>query len=164
MVHTTLSKVIKQMNKVINFYSAQAEYGGFSNFSHHRVKVGNKIYKTSEHYFQSQKYAGTKHETDVINAKNAGKAAAIGRDRSRPLRRDWESVKDNVMRTVILAKFSQHIDLKEMLLGTGNANLVEHTEKDNYWADGGNGSGKNMLGIILMEVREKLKNDAISNV
>jgi predicted NAD-dependent protein-ADP-ribosyltransferase YbiA (DUF1768 family) len=28
-----------------------------------------------------------------------------------------------------------------------------------YWGDGGDGSGKNMLGRILMEVREQLSTE-----
>jgi predicted NAD-dependent protein-ADP-ribosyltransferase YbiA (DUF1768 family) len=35
---------------------------------------------------------------------------------------------------------------------------LEHTAKDSYWADGGNGSGLNRLGVILMEVRSHLRN------
>lgn len=48
-------------------------------------------------------------------------------------------------------------DLTRLLLATGDAKLVEHTEQDDYWGDGGDGSGKNMLGRILMEVREELR-------
>ncbi|USN89295.1 NADAR family protein [Serratia fonticola] len=44
-----------------------------------------------------------------------------------------------------------------MLLSTGNSQLIEHTKNDNYWADGGDGTGRNMLGIILMETRDYLK-------
>ena len=81
----------------------------------------------------------------------------MGRDRKNPIRKDWESVKDNIMREAVYAKFTQHDDLKKILLSTGDEVLIEHTENDNYWADGGDGSGKNMLGIILMEVRDKIK-------
>jgi ribA/ribD-fused uncharacterized protein len=73
------------------------------------------------------------------------------------LRPDWEEVKDDVMREAVLAKFIQHPEIREVLLGTGNALLVEHTKNDSYWGDGGHGHGKNMLGIILMEVRERLR-------
>jgi N-glycosidase YbiA len=45
-------------------------------------------------------------------------AARMGRSRKRPLRKDWESVKDRIMHEV-LAKFTQHADLREVLLGTG---------------------------------------------
>jgi predicted NAD-dependent protein-ADP-ribosyltransferase YbiA (DUF1768 family) len=43
------------------------------------------------------------------------------------------------------------------LLGTGDARIVEHTENDRYRGDGGDGSGRNKLGQILMEVREGLR-------
>lgn len=87
-------------------------------------------------------------------------AARLGRDRKKKLRRDWESVKDNIMRDAVTAKFSQHEELRNMLLATGEAKLVEHTSNDRYWGDGGDGSGKNMLGRILMEVREKMREQA----
>ena len=84
-------------------------------------------------------------------------AARLGRDRKQKLRRDWESVKVGVMRAAVLAKFTQHAELRALLLSTGDAKLVEHTENDYYWGDGGDGSGKNMLGRILMQVRESLR-------
>jgi len=83
----------------------------------------------------------------------------MGRDRKRPLRRDWEKVKDNIMREAVLAKFTQHEDLRAILLGTGDARLVEHTVNDSYWGDGGDGSGRNRLGEILMSVREELRSE-----
>lgn len=144
----------------INFYSARADYGAFSNFSHHAVKLGGKVWPTSEHYFQAQKFAGTKYESEVRKAKGPGEAASIGRDRKLPLRKDWESIKDDVMFDAVYAKFTQHKDLKELLLSTGDETLVEHTEKDSYWGDGGNGKGKNMLGITLMQVRDEIRKEA----
>ena len=47
--------------------------------------------------------------------------------------------------------------LRAMLLGTGEAKLVEHTANDDYWDDGGDGTGKNVLGRILIDVREELR-------
>jgi ribA/ribD-fused uncharacterized protein len=85
--------------------------------------------------------------------------ARMGRDRKRPLRRDWESVKDAVMREAVLAEFTQHEDLRKLLLDTGDSKLVEHTTNDNYWGDGGDGSGRNMPGIILMETRATLRKE-----
>jgi len=60
------------------------------------------------------------------------------------------------MYRVVRAKFSQHGGLRVLLLSTGDAELVEHTANDRYWADGGDGSGRNMLGCILMLVREDM--------
>jgi ribA/ribD-fused uncharacterized protein len=142
---------------VINFYSTTGEYGCFSNFSRHAVFLAGKRWPTTEHFFQAQKFRGTEHEEAVRLAKTPREAANMGRDRKRPLRKDWESAKDQVMLEAVRAKFTQHDDLKAILLGTGDAKLVEHTENDSYWGDGGDGSGKNRLGQILMQVREELK-------
>jgi ribA/ribD-fused uncharacterized protein len=64
------------------------------------------------------------------------------------------------MREAVLAKFTQHPRLRELLLSTGDATLVEHTVNDRYWGDGGDGSGKNTLGQILLSVREQLRREA----
>ncbi|MDB5307812.1 MAG: hypothetical protein JWO38_2014 [Gemmataceae bacterium] len=141
----------------INFYSTAGEYGCFSNFSRHSVFLKGKRWPTTEHYFQAQKFAGEPDEEEIRRANKPMLAASMGRDRKRPLRRDWESVKDQIMLEAVRAKFTQHKDLKAVLLGTGDAKLVEHTANDSYWGDGGDGSGKNRLGQILMRVREELR-------
>jgi ribA/ribD-fused uncharacterized protein len=146
-----------QPQTVIHFYSTREEYGCFSNFSRHPIVLMGKRWPTSEHFFQAQKFAGTAHEEEVRQAKTPTLAARLGRDRKRPLRRDWEAVKDQVMLEAVRAKFSQHEELRAILLGTGDALLVEHTENDSYWGDGGDGSGKNRLGQILMKLRDELR-------
>jgi len=145
------------MPNVIHFYSTKDDYGCFSNFSPHAVQMKGKVWPTSEHYFQAQKFAGHPDEEDVRQAGSPMIAARMGRSRKRPFRRDWESVKLDVMREVVRAKFTQHPELTAVLLGTDDAVLVEHTAKDAYWADGGDGSGQNWLGRILMEVRAELR-------
>ena len=142
---------------VVNFYNVGDEFGGFSNFSPHPITLKGKTWPTSEHYFQAQKFAGTADEEEVRLAKSPMIAARMGRSRKRPLRKDWESVKDSIMHEAVLAKFTQHPELQAILLGTGDAKLVEHTENDAYWGDGGDGSGKNRLGRILMRVRDELR-------
>ena len=106
---------------------------------------------------QAQKFAGEPDEEEIRRAAKPSLAAGMGRDRKRPLRRDWESVKESVMLEALRAKFTQHEDLQAILLGTGDAVLVEHTANDAYWGDGGDGSGKNRLGRLLMQVRDELR-------
>ena len=142
---------------VILFYSTTGEHGCFSNFSRHSIFLAGKRWRTSEHYFQAQKFAGEPDEEEVRQAKTPMIAARMGRDRKRPLRRDWESVKERVMMDALRAKFTQHEELKAVLLGTGDAVLVEHTANDSYWGDGGDGSGKNRLGRLLMQLRDELR-------
>jgi ribA/ribD-fused uncharacterized protein len=61
------------------------------------------------------------------------------------------------MYDAVYAKFSQHKELKKLLLDTGDSTIVEHTKNDAYWGDGGDGSGRNQLGKTLMKVREDLR-------
>jgi ribA/ribD-fused uncharacterized protein len=142
---------------VVNFYSVGDKYGEFSNFAAYPITLDGERWPTSEHYFQAQKFEDNAYRQKVRNAKSPMLAARLGRDRKEKLRRDWDSARVQVMRAAVMAKFTQHEDLRALLLSTGNAKLVEHTENDDYWGDGGDGSGKNMLGRILMQVREELR-------
>ena len=148
------------MSEKIHFYRTDDEHGSFSNFAPHPIEVDGKLWPTSEHYFQAQKFAGTEHEEAVRQEHSPMVVARMGRDRKKPLRSDWEIVKDDLMRRVVFEKFTQHAELRALLVGTGDAEIVEHTANDAYWGDGGDGSGKNMLGRILMEVRGRLRDDA----
>ena len=141
--------------QTIYFYSANAEYGCFSNFSPHPITIEGMTYPTTEHYFQAQKFLDAQIQKKIVNAHSPHEAALLGRKRDFPLRKDWETMRNEVMLKAIRAKIEQHDDVREMLLSTGNAALVEHTKNDRYWADGGDGSGLNRLGKILMKVREE---------
>jgi len=143
--------------KKILFYRLNEPYGEFSNFAPYPFELKGKVWPTSEHYFQAQKFAGTEHEEAVRLAKSPMVAARMGRSRERPLRVEWETMKDDIMREALQAKFSQHPALRSLLLETGDAELVEHTKNDRYWADGGDGTGRNRLGELLMELRAELR-------
>lgn len=137
----------------IYFYSSREDYGCFSNFSSHGFELDNLYWHTSEHYFQAQKFIGTPHLEAIRLVKTPKDAAKMGRERKRPLRVDWEIVKDDVMRKAVLAKFKTHTNIREILFSTGDEEIVENAPGDYYWGCGADGSGKNMLGKILMEVR-----------
>jgi ribA/ribD-fused uncharacterized protein len=142
----------------IYFYGSKEQpYGCFSNFSAHGFELEGLWWPTSEHYFQAQKFAGSPHVEEVRRAQSPKQAAMRGRSRARPLRADWEQVKDDVMRRAVLRKFETHADLRATLLGTGDEEIVENAPGDYYWGCGSDGSGKNMLGQILMEVRAILR-------
>ena len=141
----------------IKFYSVQELYGEFSNFAQYPIKIDGSVWPTSEHYFQAQKFDDETVRQKIRKTRNPGEAARLGRNRKFKLKRNWDNTKINVMRKAVTAKFLQHAELKDMLLSTGDAKLIEHTVNDNFWGDGGDGSGKNMLGKILMAVRDELK-------
>lgn len=142
----------------VYFYSNHEEpYGCFSNFSAHGFTLDGAYWPTSEHYFQAQKFAGTPHAEEVRQAKTPKDAANMGRERKRPLRKDWEEIKDDVMRRAVIRKFETHADIRAILLATGEEEIVENAPGDYYWGCGADGSGKNMLGQILTEVRQILR-------
>ena len=149
--------------ETLRFYRVGDAYGGFSNFAPYPIVLKGKTWPTSEHYFQAQKFAGTPDEEAVRAAGSPTIAARMGRSRARPLRKDWEEVKEAIMHEAVLAKFRQHPELRALLLGTGDAEIVEHTENDRYWGDGGDGRGQNRLGQILMRVRQELRAEAASD-
>lgn len=140
---------------IINFYSTSDDYGDFSNFAAWPIKVDGKTWPTSEHYFQAQKFLDEKYREIFVGFLPLWSPHAWAR-LLKPLRKNWESVKEQVMRKALRAKFEQHAELRALLLATAPAKLVEHTENDAYWGDGGHGKGKNRLGYLLMELREQL--------
>ncbi len=141
----------------IYFYNVREEpYGCFSNFSRHGIEMNGAWWPTVEHYFQAQKFAGTPYVAQIQRALTPKQAAEMGRDRSLPLRADWEQVKDEVMFKAVLQKFKTHRDLRTLLLSTGDEEIVERAPGDYYWGCGADGSGQNKLGTILMKVRSML--------
>ncbi len=164
LIQTTLAKYAidyasDARSEPIKFYHLNKPYGFFSNFAPYPIHLKDRIWPTLEHYFQAQKFVNTPHEEEIRQAKTAREAAEMGRDRRRPLRRDWEIIKDDVMREALYAKFTQHPDLTEKILSTGDLKLIEQTRNDRYWGDGGDGTGLNMLGQLLMETRERIRYD-----
>ena len=145
------------MSDVIRFYRISDEYGCFSNFAPYPIELGEKVWPTTEHYFQAQKFDDIDRPEAIRSVKSPMIAARMGRSRKWRLRPEWESIKVAVMEEAVHAKFNQHADLRAILLGTGDAVIVEHSRNDSFWADGGDGSGQNTLGQILMRVRAQLQ-------
>jgi ribA/ribD-fused uncharacterized protein len=142
----------------ILFYSTREQpYGCFSNFSSHGFMLDDIWWPTTEHYFQAQKFSGTPYVEYVCQASSPKEAAQLGRRHDFPLRPDWNQVKDDIMRRAVLCKFETHAEIRAILLGTGDEEIIENTTHDYYWGCGTDGSGRNMLGQILMEVRQNLR-------
>ena len=123
-----------------------------SNFYPVPITLDGVTYPTAEHAFQAQKDLTRRHDFTTGSPSDAKR---LGR-RVR-LRADWQEVKDDLMYEIVRAKFAQHPDLTERLLKTGDNPLIEgNTWGDTYWGVC-NGKGKNVLGNILMRVRDDLR-------
>ena len=133
------------------------EYAFLSNYSASPFRINYVLFPTMEHYFQANKADNQNDYLHIAYAPTPGEAKRLGRKIQ--LRPDWEKIKDNVMLTGLRKKFADP-ELRNLLLATGNEELVE----GNYWGDTYwgvcNGVGQNKLGKLLMQVREEIKNNA----
>lgn len=143
----------------IHFYHSIRSYGSFSNFSKHPVYLEGMIWPTSEHYYQSSKF-NDEELRDLIRRSSSPMAAKLlaveNHDRQVI---DWPNKKDAVMYQVLDAKFSQHPELGALLISTGKKRLVERPTKDDYWGEDEDGVGQNMLGKLLMQLRDRMNSD-----
>lgn len=146
---------MKQRKVIYMINDFRGKYFFLSNFYEVPIEYDGIYYFNSEAAFQAQKTTDLKIH-HVFADLNASEAKKMGRKVS--LRPDWEQVKETIMYDICKAKFSQNISLKQRLLDTGNEELVE----ENNWGDKTwgkvNGEGKNLLGKILMRIREELRN------
>lgn len=142
------------MSQVIRFHLKTGEFGFLSNFAPYPVKIDGVEWPTSEHYYQASKFINDLTWMEAIRlVYRPYDAWRMGRSSEHLRRNDWDDVKDDVMLRAVRAKFAQNLDVRSALLATADAILVEHSSKDSYWGDGGDGSGQNRLGQILMQVR-----------
>ena len=140
----------------IHFYDISDPYYEFTNFYRRPVHIDGKDWPTTEHYYQAQKFTDSAVKEHIRRMRSPREAFEFSRghvsDRS-----NWDDVKEDIMRIALFHKFEQHPDLQEKLIATGGKRLVEHSPRDSYWGDGGDGKGKNRLGELLMEVRQNLR-------
>lgn len=144
------------MADTIYFYAQTEAYAEFSNFAPFGVEMDGVYWRTVEHYFQAMKFHDAVYREQIRRASKPKDAKALGMTRAVPLRPDWEEVKDAIMYDAILKKFQTHTAPRAILLGTGNAPIVENAPMDAYWGCGPDGRGLNKLGQILMQVRTLL--------
>lgn len=126
-----------------SFYQCNMQYNGYT-------------YKSAEHAYQAAKAVNKLNHDSIANQPAAADAKRLGRRCSLPL--DWEISKVGVMKAIVRAKFFGNFYLAARLKATNDDLLVE----GNSWGDGFWGvdlytyTGKNLLGKILMEIREEL--------
>jgi N-glycosidase YbiA len=138
----------------IKFFSPRdLPYGAFSNFARYAFIVEAEVFRTSEHFYQAQKFIFSPSAyTQIVFASTPKEAATLGRTLA-PLRDDWEQVKIKCMKWALFHKFTAHQSLRDLLVDTGTEQIVENSPYDLYWGIGRDGTGLNMLGKLLMQLR-----------
>ena len=157
----------------VYFHKSDEANGFLSNWFMSDFDLDGIHYTSSEQYIMYQKCVlfGDKRSADaVLAAKDVALQQKIGRNAAGYIGYVWSGARQAIAMRGLYAKFSQNIDLKEKLLNTGDAYLVECSGGDRIWAcgirisddrrlDASNWAGENILGFALMEVRERLRND-----
>ena len=133
--------------------------------------VDEKEYKTAEHWMMAEKaklFNDMEIFEKILLAKSPGEAKALGRKVRKFNNKIWEANRSEIVKQGNLHKFSQHEDLKTFLLNTGERVLVESSPVDFIWGIGlakdaegienpHNWRGPNLLGFVLVEVRDELR-------
>ena len=137
--------------------SFREEYAFLSNFYQAEVTFEGMTYPNNEAAFQAAKCLNPEERIPFTKQKNPVIAKRMGRKVK--LRPDWEKVKIGIMEEIVRAKFTQHPELAEKLVATGNVPLMEGNKwHDTFWGvDAVTGRGENHLGKILMQVREEMR-------
>lgn len=146
----------------IKFYRANEKpYGAFSNLYRRPIVFEGEEFATSEHAYQAGKARKEVVRKWLMDAPTPSLLAMAAHGLYYwDIAPGWSKTKFDRMRRVLYAKFTQHNDLQTLLLSTGNSRLVEVAVTDNevnrLWGEV-NGVGKNMLGVLLMELRDQLR-------
>jgi ribA/ribD-fused uncharacterized protein len=141
--------------------SFTGECAFLSNFHPVPIRFMGLDWPTVEHAYQAQKTTEKPLQEHIRNLPSAGAAKRAGR--VVPLRYRWDIIKAPIMRQLVRCKFMQHPVLAHALLGTGSEELIEgNSWHDNFFGDCtcvacANVVGLNWLGILLMEVRQELR-------
>jgi len=131
------------------------EFDWLSNFFPCKLEFEGLTFDNSEAAFQAAKCLNPIERTKFVGLA-AGKSKRLGKKVE--LRPDWNDIRIDVMREVLRAKFNQNPELREKLIATGDAELIEGNNwRDFYWGVC-NGKGQNHLGKLLMEVSAELVN------
>ena len=131
------------------------EFAFLSNYYPCTVEYEGLVYNSSEAAFQAQKVTDVNEKKKFCNI-TPNESKRLGRRVH--LRKDWESVKDQIMYEIVKAKFSQNEDFKALLLQVKEPIVEDNTWNDTYWGVC-NGVGKNKLGKILEKIKMEFENE-----
>jgi ribA/ribD-fused uncharacterized protein len=141
----------------IKFYKLKDPGGFMSNYWKARMFIYGRWWNWVEAPYQSAKTNVQSEKEAIWQATKANDSRLLGQNVT--MVSDWDMLKREVMKECCMAKFLQHPDLRKQLMETGTQELIEDSPYDSYWGCGVDGTGKNVLGQVLMEVRDTLQGE-----
>ena len=149
--------MMELINRTIRFYRASGQYGFLSNLFKRSLKFEDRIFPASEYAYLFGKFKDEEAREWAMKAPKPHLISILAHGLfSWDIVDNWSKKKIDRMYKVLQAKFLDE-ELKEKLLETGDAVLIEESKTDAFWGIGKKGTGKNMLGKLLMKIRNELK-------
>jgi len=139
----------------LKFYKLKDPGGFMSNYWRARMFIYGRWWNWNEAPYQSAKTNDPAEKQLIWEATKANDTRLLGQKVT--MVKDWDMLKRDVMKECCMAKFLQHADLRKQLIETGQEELIEDSPVDFYWGCGADGTGQNVLGQVLMEVRYHLQ-------
>lgn len=127
----------------------EQEFYPLSNFSAFSLIWKDHYFPTSEQAYQWEKFP----ENKVQHAISAHEAFRIAQSNKELVRKDWESIKVEIMAAILRAKVKRHEYVRRKLLETGEREIIENSWRDDFWGWGPNKNGMNILGKLWMQIR-----------
>lgn len=152
-------------DKCITFKSTKGHYGSLSNMApKFPIVINGTSLRTTEALYQALRFPNYPEiQKEIIQYASPISAKKHGRTHLNKTRPDWNNIRFKVMKFCIEIKLHQNYEIfSQMLLATKELPIVEYTDKDKVWGASLEGDyyvGTNALGRLLMELREKVKND-----
>jgi ribA/ribD-fused uncharacterized protein len=157
--------------EILFFFSKDPENKEFSNFYETEFELDGVKYKSAEHAYQGIKaktFGDNEAFEKILKAKSAQSAKAAGKKVKEYKEETWNEKKDEVMKTVLRAKFTQNLELRKKLLDSGDKVIANADSRDKYWGigtstntsmakDPAKWKGENKLGKMLEELRTTIK-------
>jgi len=147
---------------IIQFYKSVGEYGYLSNLFPCNIELWGRVFPSAEHAYQYRKFKDRKIADWAMTAP-APRFIAILAHGLFPydVTENWTTLKIDVMREVLFQKFRQNPELfTKLKVETEGKELQEASKSDKFWGIGKKGDGQNMLGKLLMELRDRGFNNA----
>lgn len=118
------------------------------------VVVDDVTYPSVAHAYWALSVTAETTRAAVLATANAHVARRIAAKAAR--RPGWEQARTAVMTGLLRAKYTQHPDLAEILLATGDATVVYDDSDSGFWGND-TGQGRNWTGRLLELVRSELQ-------
>lgn len=151
--------IFPEMDDKAMYFSRSDVNWELGTFSKHAFELEDKTWPSVEHYFQAMKFEDQNYQEKIRQAEHPKRARSLGRRRFKRLKKDWKKVKATFMTRAVYTKCRTYPHIAEALLNTDDKKLIENSQYDYYWGCGRDRRGTNMYGQVLMNVRDRLREE-----